>query len=102
MLAGIGAGRSGVRGFTDHPADLAVTNSPRRVAGKGEVSGEDEVTLHLLIDELVFVMIEPDIVPGAFDIIGLGSLIIGGVSGQFRVADVHVVIEDTYRMLCQK
>ena len=100
MFTGIGAGRSRVRGFADHPADLAVTDRPRRVARKGEVGREDEVPLHFFVDELVFVMIEPDVVACAFYVIGLGSLIIGGVSGQLRVSDIHMVIEDPYRMLC--
>ena len=76
-----------------------MTDRSRRVAGKGEVGGEDEIPLHLFVDELIFVMIEPDVVTGAFDVIGLGSLVIGGVSCQLRVADIHMVIEDPHRML---
>ena len=76
-----------------------MTDRSRRVAGKGEVGGEDEIPLHLFVDELILVMIEPDVVTGAFDVIGLGSFIIGGISCQLRVADIHMVIEDSHRML---
>src|SRR5580692_7080964 len=99
MLTSIGAGRSRVCGFADHPTDLSVTDRSRRVAGKGKVSREDEVPLHLFVDELILVMIEPDIVTCAFDVVGLVCLIKGGITRQFRIADIHMVIEDPHRML---
>src|SRR5665213_782706 len=88
-----------IRRFPYHPTNLAMTYCVRGITSKCKICRKNKISLDLFIQEMEFIMIEPNIVARAGYVISLRGRIVGCRTRQFWVPYIKIVLKNTNRML---
>jgi hypothetical protein len=70
------------------------------LTNKLKISREDKIALYFIVEVMKLIPVEPDIAAATFEVVSLGSFVVAGTTGFFRISNISMVLKDSYCTRC--